>query len=405
MKRRFFLTQATAGAAAIAQAQAPASPPRAAPARGPDAPASAPLTITPPVVMAPRADGVEIAWGVSRHARGWVEVKHAAEARRFGGNAFGFSSQGDRALRVRIAGLQPGTIYTYRVVTEAMAEPKQREASDWREFRTLAPLAKETRFLAWNDTHQVQETLRGLHTASPATADFLLWNGDICNDWHKEEDIVPTLLHPGGTDFTAQRPLAFVWGNHDLRGRYGYQLADHAAAPEGRSYFAFRSGPVAVVCLNTGEDKSDDHPSFKGRVACEPLRREQAAWLQNHVLRSDALRNAPYRVVFCHIPLRWIDENIAGRTYDSYSARSRSLWHDALVAWKAQVIISGHMHEHAWMPASRSFPYAQLVGGGPSPVAATFTEAHADEQRLQFTTRNLQGKTLHRCEFKPLVQS
>lgn len=396
MKRRLFFTHAAAGAAAAAQAQT--SAPQTAPAAAHGA-----LTTTPPVVMAPRADGAEIVWGVSRHCRGWLEIKSGEKMRRIGGNDFGFSTQDDRALRVRVDGIQPGSACIYRTVTEAMSDPAAREESAWREFRTLAPLARETRFLAWNDTHQNNKTISRLHAASPQDADFLLLNGDICNDWHKEEDIVPTLLHPAGTDFTARRPLALVWGNHDLRGRYGYRLADHAAAPEGRSYFAFRSGPVAVVCLNTGEDKPDDHPTFKGRVACEPLRQEQAAWLREHVLKTPELRDAPYRVVFCHIPLRWIDENMEGRTYDSFSARSRALWHDALVEWGAQVVISGHMHQHAWMEGTKTFPYAQLVGGGPKPEAATFTEAHADGERLRLITRDLDGKVLHQHEFKPLA--
>ncbi|QIF00252.1 metallophosphoesterase family protein [Roseimicrobium sp. ORNL1] len=403
MKRRLFLTQAATGVAALSHAagQAPATPPPSASA----APASPALATTPPVVMAPRADGAEIVWGVSRHARGWVEVKEGNEVKHFGGNPFGYSTQSTKALRVRLHDLAPGTTYAYRTVTEAMTDPAAREESAWRTLRTLAPTTEETQFLVWNDTHQNNETIARLHAASPDSANFLLWNGDICNDWHKEEQIIPTLLHPAGTDFTAERPLFLVWGNHDLRGQYGYQLADHVAAPEGRSYYAFRSGPVAVVCLNTGEDKDDDHPSFKGRVACEPLRKEQVAWLRSHVLTTPELRDAPYRVVFCHIPLRWLNESEEGRSYDAFSRRSRDLWHDALVEWKAQVVVSGHTHEHAWLPPSPERPYAQLVGGGPKPDAATFMEGHANGTRLQFTMRNLQGEVLQQQEFAPLKTS
>jgi len=393
MKRRHFFTQAAVGATAAASA----------PSVVPNASDLAPLVITPPVVMAPRADGVEIVWGISRHARGWVELKQGGEVQRFGGTPFGYSTQGDAALRVRLTGLAAGKTFTYRAITEAMAEPAAREECAWREFRTLDAAAAETRFAVWNDTHINNTTIAQLHAQTPAKVDFLLWNGDICNDWHKDELLVPTLLHPAGTDFTAQRPLMFVWGNHDLRGAYGYRLPDYAASPLGRSYGAFRSGPVAVVCLNTGEDKDDDHPSFKGRVACEPLRREQAAWLRDHVLKTPELRDAPYRVVFCHIPLRWKDEDETGREYDNFSRRSRTLWHDALVEWGAQVVISGHTHEHHWMEATKEFPYAQLVGGGPKPEAATFMEGHADATRLLITMKALDGKVLQQPVFKPLT--
>lgn len=394
MKRRFFLTQAAAGATAVAQTASPQ----------PALDASAPLVITPPVTMAPRADGVEIVWGVSRHARGWVELRLNGEVQRFGGDEFGYSTQGEKALRVRLAGLASGTKFTYRTITEAMGEPAAHEESAWREFQTLEPTSGKTRFAVWNDTHVNAETITQLHAKTPAEVDFLLWNGDICNDWHKDEWLIPALLHPADTDFTARRPLAFVWGNHDLRGTYGYRLPDYAASPEGRSFFAFRSGPVAVVCLNTGEDKPDDHPSFKGRVACEPLRREQADWLRSHVLKTPGLRDAPYRVVFCHLPLRWKDESPESRAeYDNFSKRSRDLWHDALVEWGAQIIISGHTHEHHWMEATKDFPYAQLVGGGPKPAAATWMEADADATRLQITMKALDGTVLRQPVFKPVA--
>lgn len=392
MNRRHFFTQAALGATAAAHAQTVV----------PDASGPVALAITPPVVMAPRTDGVEIVWGISRHARGWVELKLAGEAKRLGGTAFGFSTQGEKALRVRIEGLDAGTTFSYRTVTEAMDESATREESAWREFRTLDATAKETHFAVWNDTHVNNATITQLHAKTPAQVDFLLWNGDICNDWHKDETLAPTLLHPAGTDFTAGRPLAFVWGNHDLRGPYGYRLPNYVAAPDGRSYFAFRSGPVAIVCLNTGEDKPDDHPTFKGRVACEPLRREQATWLREHVLKTPELRDAPYRIVFCHIPLRWKDES-GTATYDWFSKRSRDVWHDALVQWGAQIVISGHTHETHWMEATKDFPYAQLVGGGPKPEVATFMEAHADATRLQITMKSLAGKVVQQPVIKPLA--
>ena len=50
--------------------------------------------------------------------------------------------------------------------------------------------------------------------------------------------------------------------------------------------------------------------------------------------RRPEFRDAPYRVVFCHIPLRWIDETPADYDaggYDWFSRMSRDAWHDALV--------------------------------------------------------------------------
>ena len=65
------------------------------------------------------------------------------------------------------------------------------------------------------------------------------------------------------------------------------------ATPNGRPFYAFRSGPLAAICLHTGEDKPDDHPSFRGRVAFDELRREQAEWLAEVIHQPD-FRDAPY---------------------------------------------------------------------------------------------------------------
>ncbi len=390
MKRRSFLSQATAGAALL-----PLVPP------APEIPP--PLVLTPPATMAPRPDGAELVWGVSRHARGWVELQdEAGVLHPQGSTAFGYTPQSERALRVRLDGLTPGKSYTYRIVTQAMGNPAATQVGEWRRLRTLDPKAQETRFAVWNDTHLHDPTLRQLYQSTP-DVDFLVWNGDICNQWDQEALLIPALLHPGGTDFTARAPLCFVWGNHDLRGAHGFRLADYVATPSNRSYYAFRSGPVAVVCLNTGEDKADDHPSFAGRVACQPLRQAQAAWLREHVLTTPELRDAPYRIAFCHIPLRWKDESLASnQDYDNYSRRSRDLWHDALVQWGTQVVISGHTHEPHWMPPSAAFPYAQWTGGGPGLEEATLLSGHADPTRLQLSLRTLDGRLSQQQELRPL---
>jgi len=363
------------------------------------------LLKTPAALMAPRPDGIEVVWAVSRLSRGWVEWQAADGSHgRSAETAFGFVPQGDRLVRVRVAGLKPGTEYQIRAVAEAGEAPEAREEGPWRKFRTLDPAAASTRFTVWNDTHQWADTIRKLHQLTPPT-DFLIWNGDTCNDWHQEDWLTPTLLHPGGEDITAGRPLFLTWGNHDVRGKWAFKVPERVATPEGRPYYAFRSGPLAAICLHTGEDKPDAHPSFGGRVAFEALRREQAKWLAEITTRPD-LRDAPYRIVFCHIPLRWTTEKPAlaydQGAYDAFSRASREQWHDSLVKWGTQVIVSGHTHSPALIPATAEFPYAQLVGGGPQPERATIISGTADATELRLICRDLAGKTVHEAAFSPL---
>lgn len=363
------------------------------------------LVMSPAVLMAPRQDGIEVVWAVSRLAKGLVEWKDAdGGSGTAAADRFGFVPQGTEVLRVRIDGLKPGTEYAVRAITEA-ADGKDRDEGAWKKFRTLDPAGKATSFVVWNDTHQNAESLEKLHAATPP-GDFLIWNGDTCNDWHQEDWLAPTLLNPGGQDFSAGRPLCLVWGNHDVRGKWAYKVPEMIATPGGRPFYAFRSGPVAVVCLHTGEDKPDDHPSFGGRVAFGALRKEQGEWLKVVTARP-GFRDAPYRVVFCHIPLRWTtevaDAGYEKGGYDAFSRFSREAWHDVLVAWKAQVVVSGHTHRAAWIPGNPEFPYAQLVGGGPQPERATWIEGRADAKSLILEMRNLDGKTVERAEFGPVA--
>ncbi|MGV3774340.1 MAG: metallophosphoesterase [Verrucomicrobiales bacterium] len=359
---------------------------------------------TPLSLMAPRLDGVEAVWAVNQLSRARLEWEGedgtsgvAAQ------NSFGFTPQGANVLRVRLNGLKPGASYRVRSVTTAVADEKS-ETSSWKRFRTLNPSARSSKFVVWNDTHINNPTIQKLHEITPA-ADFMVWNGDTCNDWTKPELLVPTLLHPGGRDITEGRPLFIGWGNHDVRGQHAFQMPEIAASPNGLPYHAFRAGPVAVICLHTGEDKPDNHPSFKGRVAFEALRREQGAWL-SEVIRQPELREAPYRIVFCHIPLRWLTERVPDYDNDGYdhvSLRSRDAWHQSLVEWKTQLVISGHTHRHAYLPHNEQFPYAQITGGGPQPQAATFMTAEATSNELTIEVKDLEKQTKHAVKLMPLV--
>ena len=392
MKRRAFIGTLATGTVGTALAQKVGSE------------AKPPLVRTPLALMAPRADGLEAVWAVSRLSRGRLEweaedgTKGTAAA-----DAFGFVPQGEGVLRVHLSGLKPGLGGRVRSHTIA-ADDSETVSSPWKSFRTLNPQAAETHFVMWNDTHIHNETIRALHEVTPA-ADFLIWNGDTCNDWTSDELLVPTLLHPGECDITDKRPLFITWGNHDVRGAYAFKMPGMVATPEGRPFYAFRSGLVAVICLHTGEDKPDDHPSFRGRVAFDALRAEQAGWLAETIQRPE-IRDAPYRLAFCHIPLRWRDEgpqDYSKRGFDRHSGRSRAAWHDSLVAWKTQAILSGHTHRSYWMPPTEQYPYGQLIGGGPKLHQATWTEGKADASQLHLKVSNLEGSTLHEVTLRPLV--
>jgi hypothetical protein len=405
MQRRDFVSQIALGSVLGSMAGAQEVP-QSSPSGSTVTPAhgASKLATTPMSLMAPRPDGVDAIWGVSELCKGKVEWKTTEGTTGIvDSNVFGMVPQGDQVIKVCINDLKPATKYQLRSIS-IDARGTRTEVGEWKSFQTLNPEAAETQFVVWNDTHVNNATIQQLHQKTPQ-ADFLLWNGDTCNDWTQEEFLIPTLLNPGECDITNGRPLMFVWGNHDVRGKWAYKLPEMVATPSGRPFYAFRSGPVAAICLHTGEDKPDDHPSFGGRVAFDELRQEQTAWLEKTIAAPE-YRDAPYRIVFCHIPLRWLTEkvpNYAEGGYDSFSYRNREAWHDLLVAWGTQIVISGHMHQHAWMPGTPEFPYGQLVGGGPAPKQATWIEAKADSTNLSLRMLKLDGSEVESVSLKPVA--
>ena len=63
-----------------------------------------------------------------------------------------------------------------------------------------------------------------------------------------------------------------------------------------------------------------------------------------------------------------------------------------------KLVVSGHTHDHKWLPAGEARPISQLIGGGPKPTAATIIEGHATRKSLSLTMRSLDGKILQTVE-------
>jgi len=151
MKRRQFLGPVAAGVVGTALARDPAVTPKP------------PLVRTPLVLMAPRPDGLNAVWAVSRQARGRLEWEAADSAKGWAGaDPFGFVPQGDGVLCVRLSGLKPGT--TCRVHSHTVAaEDGETVTTGWKTIRSLNPAAAETRFVMWNDT-LFSDTGKGVFT-------------------------------------------------------------------------------------------------------------------------------------------------------------------------------------------------------------------------------------------------
>jgi predicted phosphodiesterase len=368
-----------------------------------------------------------LAWPVKNLSRGWVEYGNtpALGKKALAGDDVedfleGFSDTvietvvkrhlnnpkyaDANVLRARMNDLAPGSRVYYRIHTDPVDSANPSLYGPVRQFTLPDSRAKQIRISVWNDTHDNLATLQGLYQLTNAEpSDLLIWNGDISNNVERENQMVPLYLAPGkGLDISADRPVVMTRGNHDVRGALAALLGHYSA--QRKSYFSFRLGPVAGIVLDTGEDKPDNHPTFLGRPAFEPFLKKQAQWLAQEIERP-GIADAPYRLVFCHIPLRWRDEkpqDYDRSGYDRFCVRGRQVWHDSLVKWKTQLVVSGHTHETHFMPPTAEFPYAQLTGGGPLPNAATLVRLLADSKSLSVRVLKLSGDVIREETLSPI---
>jgi acid phosphatase type 7 len=120
------------------------------------------------------------------------------------------------------------------------------------------------------------------------------------------------------------------------------------------------------------------------------MQQRQAEWL-GRVTQETWFRNAPHKILFCHIPL-WFTRDIfpEQRRWECHHY-CRELWLPTLVNAGVKLVISGHTHADRWMPAKEGQPIAQLIGGGPQPSSATFIEGMATREVLTIKMRKLDG--------------
>jgi hypothetical protein len=366
-----------------------------------------------PVVSGPAADGICVLQPLQRFATGYLEYAVAGEPfRRVDSNQAGLLPLAEHVLKFQLPPLPPGKIVRYRCTARAAGWVKVKQfyhgevkfgepqTSPEYRFRTLDATADTTRFAIWNDTHENAETLKALQGLTTALKpDFLLWNGDQSNDVHFEKDMAGQFLNPAGLAIADGWPLAYVRGNHDVRGPAARSLPCFTGTPDARFYYGFRSGPLAALVMDTGEDAPDESAHFGGMVAFQKMQERQAEWL-DAVLREAWFREAPHKVLFCHIPL-WFTRDIfptQGR-WECHDV-CRKLWAPKLAEAGVKLVVSGHTHDYRWMPAQSGQPMAQLIGGGPQPRYATFIHGTATRETLTLKMSKLDGTVVAEVTLK-----
>ena len=388
------------------------------------------LVYSLPSLQCPKSDSITVVWAVGQPAIGFVQpaagfVQYGTDKanldRTAYGDVFGLNAYHRRLLQIRLNDLEPNTRYYYRTVTRSfdfvnsyVFEQGEPEYGKIYSFETPGPDKPSGTFSVINDTHNNPAILRALgERLSKIGSDYTVWNGDLANSFTDENAAVDTILKPGGGAFSTEKPLLYVPGNHDYRGEWARNLSlclatwEQSQTPEmmpqwgdplpnqvdtyinpsvGRN-FVVRMGPVALIGLDTGEDKPDNRAEWAGLASFEPYRVRQRDWLAR-ALRSDLVASAPFVVAFCHIPLFDSRPDANGGDlptgYASYQRQASDLWGPLLTQNGVQAVVCAHTHRHRYDAPTEDRPWAQIVGGG-SNLERDVTVIHgkADGDKLE----------------------
>ena len=406
MKRRDFiktsaLLAAAAGAGELLKASTLAPETEAvSDPQQPEEPSEGRLIVSAPMLQNFSADSMGVAFAVSALANGYVlvgERPDLSDARKVLCGGYRVTDLDDRVVRVRLTGLKPSTKYYYRIGADRISYEggyRMKILGNEEDPRTYsfktAGLRTRAHFCVINDTHARWEpfglTIEKIAALAPAC---VVWNGDASNVEETVEAQTRIFLTPAidRTDYAAETPYLLCPGNHDNRGMANRHLERvwMFRQPEERlsrdwdlgRNFAVRIGDVALIGLDTAEDKLDTNPIFAGLFTSGPYREAQTEWLRDALDRKE-IRTAPFLVACCHIPL--FDDNPKHNPGDVAPADSdpqystdfaywqrtcARMWAPLLEAAGCQLVITAHQHRYRYDAPTADRPWAQIVGGGP----------------------------------------
>ena len=389
-----------------------------------------PLINSEPMLQNYAETSIGVAFSVTDMANGYVvfgEKEDLSDGRKVYCGGYRMTDMNNDCMLVRLTGLKPATRYYYRIGADRisykggynMKVKENVERETIYSFRT-AGKAAEPHFCVINDTHAQWDSfgkvIDKVHELNPSC---VVWNGDACNTEETVEDQKQIFLYPAISrrDYASRIPFLFSPGNHDGRGLANRHLEriwmyrqpeerDSRYWDLGRNY-AVRMGDIALIGLDTAEDKMDTNPKFANLYNSGPYREAQALWLAD-ALRQKEISSAKFLVAICHIPLYDPRPNanpgdIAPDDKDpaystDFAAWQRTcarLWTPLLEKAKCQLVITAHQHHYRYYAANKERPWAEIVGGSPDCTPEkpknfpTVIEGRVEDGRLRIDVHNI----------------
>jgi hypothetical protein len=364
----------------------------------------APKIVAGPYIQACSDTEFTVVWQTDSDALSWVEIA-PNDGTHFYNTArkqYFQTIHGRRPIgrwhKVTVDGLEPNTIYRYRVLHKGITTNQGNKRVRYTEskgsnvyrrqpysVRTLGSDEKTTRFAIGNDFHDKPELLTQLFSKdiiTPAAYDFVLYNGDMVSSFESEERLVSSVITPSVAQFATEVPLFFSRGNHETRGAEATTYSDYFPTTTGAPYYTFSDGPALFIVLDGGEDKPDSDIEYHDLVRYDTYREKEAKWLKS-VVESEQFKAATVKIVIIHIPPKssgWHGE-----------AEIARLFVPILNQAGIDAMFCGHIHKYRFSEANDptygcNFPIVCL----PNRVRA---DIEVSKEKIAYTITTAEGNT------------
>lgn len=283
----------------------------------------APKIVAGPYIQACSDSEFTVVWQTDSDALCWVEIA-PDDGTHFYNTArkqYFQTIHGRRPIgrwhKVTVDGLEPNTLYRYRVLHKGITTNQGNKRVRYTEskgsdvyrrqpytIRTLGGGEDVTRFAIGNDFHDKPELIEQLFSKdiiTPQRYDFVLYNGDMVSSFESEERLVNSVITPSVAQFATQIPLFFSRGNHETRGAAATTYTDYFPTTTAEPYYTFSDGPALFIVLDGGEDKPDSDIEYHDLVRYDNYREREAKWLKS-VVESEQFKAAAVKIVIIHIP-------------------------------------------------------------------------------------------------------
>lgn len=333
-------------------------------------------------------DEATIMWVTHKNSFSWVEYGDRNHLnRKFFSYQNGLIQANNRVNKITLNGIKSGQAHRYRIVSTEILEVRGSQykfgeplVSEIYSFNTPSVEDEEFKMVVINDHHERPQTIPQLlyrfgYTGNEKDFDMVVFNGDVFDNSDSEEQLIEQFLKPCVDVFAKQTPFLFVQGNHEVRGAFSRHLPEYLGFTNNLYYHSFTRGPVRVLVLDSGEDKTDDNWEYGGLVAFDQYREAQRKWLEKEI-ESPEFKAAAFRVLLIHIS-PWHSGDWHGTLH------CREVFGPLLNKANIDIQLSGHTHRFATHEPDKDHNFPIMIGGGPNEGQRTLIKFLATSQKMQ----------------------